>query len=1217
MKILKIELQNINSLKSDTPIVIDFEDENFRDVGLYAITGSTGAGKTTILDAITIALYHNVPRFNNSKGTLLDVVSFGANDAFSRVTFENNNIIYEGSWGIRLANKSGVRLKNPIEEVSLKNLSNGIILASQKRKYIEEVEKVTQLNYNQFLRSVMLAQGDFAAFLTAKGTDKGRLLEQITGEQIYKKIGQGILDRKSREESKLKEISSQINSDDVLSEDQKIALSKKDKELDLQIKASEKEKEEIQLIVNWYLKSHELEKQSEKLEQDSKDINIAIENYKTEFQLLDLNEKAEPFKELIQNFNRAKKTSVEKSNQLKELEAQLIQLKPKIEHLTAISLKQLNDLENSDKDFRAWLPKFELITKLDGQLKNETENKLKAKAKFNELHSQIEALQISKQKIVKDLTETEAKIKIDENFVSKNKFLAAVDSEISNWTTGLTTLKAHKETLNENSLFVIQKKKEVEKTNSDLVVNKKLLSEKLIEIEKVEKEIIVVNNQLSENKLADLLAEQKKLTSKEFNWKQFKTLSEEISKETKKLHEFLAKKTSTLLELDSVKLQIEAFIKQIELQETAVTDAEKILNYEKSIAKYADDRKNLKEGEPCGLCGSKEHPLVENSHSIGVSEYELELNIRKDKLKKLLESKSELDKNGVKLVANIDSFTKQINSIEKELESIHIKAKQLDVDCDLTNLAKINIELNLLLDKIKFLDEKIKLAQQLQVKKDELSNTLKTQNQSVDLIKRNDATFNEKIKNVTAEIISRQKSIDDLLLICTDLENNLKSKLSKFNYELPSIEHINSFIEKISISIAKYNNTQKNLVALVAETKVFTTNLGNINKQLEEHSKIQNEYTKIQKECDTKFIQLKAERTGILPINITVESKRENLQLLNKQFAAKVELSKKELQKLLDAKTENEALKVDNGKELKVLFDELTTLQLVLDSKIKESDFTSIAHVVDALLTKEDKLKFIQNKELIKERQLKLKTLKDVNFNAIENLTKAKNFEMLEAESKLAFEELKTKKDNLSTEKGKIFEAFRKDKEIKDRNEEVYKKIIEQEGICNVWKELFKIIGNSKDAFNVYVQRLTLKHLLDLANVHLYKLNKRYSLKMEGAYKPKEELNFNLIDHYQTDQSRLVDTSSGGEKFIISLALALGLSDLASKNVRIDSLFIDEGFGTLDSNTLETVISTLETLQSQGKMIGIISHVENLKERIPTQIQITKKSNGVSDVNIL
>jgi DNA repair protein SbcC/Rad50 len=105
------------------------------------------------------------------------------------------------------------------------------------------------------------------------------------------------------------------------------------------------------------------------------------------------------------------------------------------------------------------------------------------------------------------------------------------------------------------------------------------------------------------------------------------------------------------------------------------------------------------------------------------------------------------------------------------------------------------------------------------------------------------------------------------------------------------------------------------------------------------------------------------------------------------------------------------------------------------------------------------------------------------------------------------------------------------------------------------------------------------------------------------------------VYHYQTNEARYVDTSSGGEKFVISLALALGLSDLSSHNVNIGSLFIDEGFGTLDNNTLETVIATLETLQSQGKMIGIISHVENLKERIPVQIQVIKKSNGVSVIN--
>ena len=371
------------------------------------------------------------------------------------------------------------------------------------------------------------------------------------------------------------------------------------------------------------------------------------------------------------------------------------------------------------------------------------------------------------------------------------------------------------------------------------------------------------------------------------------------------------------------------------------------------------------------------------------------------------------------------------------------------------------------------------------------------------------------------------------------------------------------------------------------------------------------------REYETSSVRLTTERIGLLPLDVTVDAKRESLQVVSKQLTEKVETSKKEFQKLLDAKTKNEALKVKNNEDRKVLITEINTLQITFDTQLKNSDFDSKTDIDKALLTNEDKVKYTQNKERITENQLKLKTLKESNLKTKEDLNTVKNFEISQAESKTTLEDLIAKNNAFLTEKGKVSEAFRKDQEIRNRNQEIYKKIDAQAAICTVWKELFKIIGNSKDAFNVYVQRLTLKHLLDLANVHLYKLNKRYSLKMEETYKPKEELNFNLIDHYQTDQARLVDTSSGGEKFIISLALALGLSDLASKNVKIDSLFIDEGFGTLDSNTLETVISTLETLQSQGKMIGIISHVENLKERIPTQIQITKKSNGVSVVEII
>lgn len=1217
MKILRIELQNINSLKSDFPITIDFENEQFKDVGLYAITGSTGAGKTTILDAITIALYHSVPRFNGTKGTLMDVVSYSANEASSRVTFENEDVIYEAYWGIRLASSTGKKLISPQEEVSLKNLTTNTILASQKRALIASVIEVTQLDYDQFLRSVMLAQGEFASFLSAKGPEKGRLLEQITGEQIYKKIGQGILDRKSREDNKLKEIQAKVNADDVLAEEKKIELNQKDKELDVQIAVSEKEIESIQLIVNWHLKSHELTNQTKKLEQQSKEVTAYIENHKTEFQLLDLNEKAEPFKELIQNFNRNEISTIKKANQLVTLEKQSVQLKPEIERLINLSNKQSGELDDATKKFNTWLPKFDNITKLDGLLKNEAENERKATIKLGQINLQIASLLEEKSKLSNNLVDTESKIKIQEAFVAQNKFLTDVASETSDWTTGLTTLKANKETLHENALFLAQKKKELENTNSELINNKALLNKKFKEIEPLEKEIKVIDNQLSKNNLTNLLEEQKKQAIIEANWKQFKGFSEEIVKKEKELDATLAQKKTWSTELDIINKKKEVVKKQIETHERAVTDAEKILDLEKSIAKYETDRKNLVKGQPCGLCGSQDHPFVKSLIHEGVSTSELELNKRRNQLKINVDYKSELDKNDVKLKTSIENLTSQNQSITEELATIQSKAKRLDIDCNLINLPKINIELNLCVEKLNALGEKITAGQELQIKKDQLFNTVKEQNKFIDVLKTKDATLSEKLKNATTEIDSKQKPIETLTKTCSDLESDLKKKISKFNYELPSIKQTNLFIKTIEDSIVKYNNVQKSLDGLIADTKVDKNSLINIETQSTAHAKALKEINESIEKGGTELARLKAERIGILPLDISVETKRDRLQATNKQLSEKVKSTKKELQKLLDTKTEKEALKIENSKEQTNLINELNALNLSLKIKIEESDFKSRQDISAALLSEEDKKQYLQNKERIKENQLKLKTLKDVNLKAKEELNKMKNFETSEADSKSVLEELKAKKDNLLAKKGEIKEAFRKDQEIKDRNQEIYKKIYAQEAICTVWKELYKIIGNSKDAFNVYVQRLTLKNLLDLANVHLHKLNKRYSLKMEKDYKPKEELNFNLIDHYQTDQARLVDTSSGGEKFIISLALALGLSNLASKNVKIDSLFIDEGFGTLDKNTLETVISTLETLQSQGKMIGIISHVENLKERIPTQIQITKKSNGVSSVEIL
>jgi len=157
------------------------------------------------------------------------------------------------------------------------------------------------------------------------------------------------------------------------------------------------------------------------------------------------------------------------------------------------------------------------------------------------------------------------------------------------------------------------------------------------------------------------------------------------------------------------------------------------------------------------------------------------------------------------------------------------------------------------------------------------------------------------------------------------------------------------------------------------------------------------------------------------------------------------------------------------------------------------------------------------------------------------------------------------------------------------------------------WLELDNLIGSSDGkVYRDFAQSLTFGVLVEYANMHLQRFTDRYHL--IGT----EKLSFQVRDLYQAGETRSIKNLSGGEKFIVSLALALGLSGMAGEKICIDSLFLDEGFGTLDEQALELALDTLSTLPHEGKMIGIISHVHALKDRIPTQIVVTRVGEGRS-----
>jgi len=300
--------------------------------------------------------------------------------------------------------------------------------------------------------------------------------------------------------------------------------------------------------------------------------------------------------------------------------------------------------------------------------------------------------------------------------------------------------------------------------------------------------------------------------------------------------------------------------------------------------------------------------------------------------------------------------------------------------------------------------------------------------------------------------------------------------------------------------------------------------------------------------------------------------------------------------------------------------DELDSKKLKneFDEVLKANDFTSKVEFESALLSNEKREELFLFCKDIEQRYTSYKTLqletetklKEHNKEGNE-ITSNKSLEEIKEE----LSELKEKNDELQKSIGSIEKELEIDTSNRKNNEEKIQVLEKKKEHFKVWVKLNEMIGSADgNKFAKFAQGITLDQLINLANNHLNVLSNRYELSRSSD--EKQLLEIEVRDSFQGDVIRPVSTLSGGESFIVSLSLALGLSELASQKIAIDSLFLDEGFGTLDEDSLETALNALNLLQSRGKMVGVISHVEALKERIPLQIKVIPKGDGTSFIEM-
>ncbi|MEA2099645.1 MAG: AAA family ATPase [Campylobacterota bacterium] len=436
----------------------------------------------------------------------------------------------------------------------------------------------------------------------------------------------------------------------------------------------------------------------------------------------------------------------------------------------------------------------------------------------------------------------------------------------------------------------------------------------------------------------------------------------------------------------------------------------------------------------------------------------------------------------------------------------------------------------------------------------------------------------------------------------SNIESDILIEQSKLSIDIKECEKTLSLLEPILIkNRTKVESIDENLKAREVELEQVLLDLDSYFKTY--HFSVEDDLVKIKNDLETRFelyVRHKIKLDDFVKELVSLEN---NLEIIKNQKLTNSQQNKDESKRLELTQGENQKLSIDRAKlygskDTKKEKKELEIKRDTLDKKLQNQKSKNQKNQTELESTKEKVSEFTQ---MLSDKTKVLESLDE-------------KYDLLDKEKLLkTSDELKEKLEILNRNYGEITQKLKENKLKQESSKKYFDEIESKQKQIKPYEILNDFIGNADGKkFKKFAQNLTLGHLLSLANKHLKTLNERYFLVKDKA----KDLEILVVDTYLGDTKRSVNSLSGGEGFLVSLALALGLSDMVSSKVSIDSLFLDEGFGTLDSKTLNDALSTLSKLQDSGKMIGIISHVEALKNTIGLQVEVKKTSGGVGSISI-
>lgn len=1195
MKILSLRLSNINSLKGEQQ-VIDFTKLPLSDTGIFAIIGSTGSGKSTILDAITLALYNKTPRINSVSKTNLDsmgaIITHGAEDAFSEIEYQTQGKNYRSRWSIKRARKSGV-LQDYLMELT--DLDKNEILDLKKGEIPDKNAEIIGLDFDQFSKSVVLSQGEFAKFLKSDIRDRDKLLEKITGTHIYRQIGIACFEKLKTEKVKLEELKIRCGSTSILSKEEEDFLISESTKLEVDEKQLKSDKVISDKDISLKKEILKLENNQLQYTKNKEILDIDFEKLKPAINKLKIHEELLPLKSEINEYIKTENNLDEINNKLLNSE------KTKSDYTKSlVNSKSESQLLKSEHDqickrIDNINPINEKLQKIDNKINTESEKLIETKKRFKNRQEEYQKNETNIKQIIekKDLASEKLSKTIKE--LENDKICDELSSEISlikeRFAQTETDKKSSGQALNKLEKFEV-----FNKIKNDVSI------ETICNI--IDNELITNNNFIENNNLQfktekntlssleekrELLLEKYRLFEKQI------AISKDYISGKNKILDIQNKETELIKNTSSIKEELKINGHDLEILDKYIEELKIKKERQQLQAKYDNDRKLLRPDTECFLCGSKEHPFVK-SYSKELDETSILLKQKETEKINREKKKIELEKKLSGLEMSLENIANQKNneiSGIKTLSENFAKNDELQ-EYKIEDIEQLNSKFAEIIDSGKVIAGEIKILKQINEKIEQneiLSNVL------------------EKVNRYKVSHKFSQSSIQKYSIYLKNIhnDNEILDALQRISIEYQGKKELKAKLEnEISENtkiIEEKKNNNRSIVAEIEEIKYlikdYDTKLESLNKEksillTEIHQITDSKYTGLTtaKAILTTIINEK-EKTSIklnetLNLLTKYETEIEGINVLIENYSSEIGKLKITIQNL--------KLSLLPGLEKYSFATPEDALSMILEPKQVEEINTKYEQI---------KTKQIELNNQTENNQIQLKKLQESDKNEtglqdLENKNKELEKQISEINKQIGINSNKLKTNELQkTNLNKLLSE-------KDRQQlEVQR-----------WDGLNTLIGDGQGAkYSKFAQELTMQHLISKANYHLSKFNTRYLLKKE---KDAEQNDIVVIDTHLANTERSAKTLSGGESFLLSLSLALGLSDLAGQNTKIESLFIDEGFGTLDPEALDIALDALENLQSRtNRTIGIISHVQALKDRIPVQIQLEKTGSGYSSYKIV